>query len=71
MTDKNRIKSYRALTGMNQAEMARALGISKQAYFNKENTNTQFTDVEKVKFTELVNEQLDESKRVTLLDIFF
>lgn len=44
----NKVKGYRNMLNFNQQEMAELLGISKQAYWNKENGKNEFSDKEKV-----------------------
>lgn len=39
MNVKDKIRGYRTMLGLNQYEMGKGLGISKQSYYNKENGN--------------------------------
>lgn len=64
----NYIAGYRVMLGKTQQEMGEMLNISKQSYYLKENGKVAFTDDEKVRFTEIINEKMPD---VTLLDIFF
>lgn len=64
----NIIKGYRNHLGMTQGELADLLNISITSYRNKENGITNFTDLEKVRFTSLVN---DIFPNETIESIFF
>lgn len=64
----NKIAGYRTMVGLFQKDIAKALGVSLQAYNAKENKKTAFKDSEKVIFTQLVNAKLP---KITLSDIFF
>lgn len=64
----NKIKGYRTMLGLSQEELGRKLGISKQAYYNKENGRNSFSDTEKLKFKTLV---LPLFPNITIEDIFF
>lgn len=63
-----KVVGYRNMLGMNQQEMADHLGISKQAYWNKENKKTPFTDDEKVIIKDLLKPLFPNIK---IDDIFF
>lgn len=65
---KNVIAGYRKVAGMKQSDAANLLGISRQAYWNKENGRTAFTDKEKVVFWNEVKKVLPE---ISLTSIFF
>lgn len=52
----NKVAGYRVMTGLNQTEMGRVLGITKQSYSNKERGVNQFSDTEKKKFKEYIGE---------------
>ena len=56
------------MCGLSQKKMSEQLGISVQAYRNKESGKTQFTSGEMKKFKSLVDEVLSD---VSLEDIFF
>lgn len=56
------------MLGLSQEELGRKLGISKQAYYNKENGRNSFSDTEKLKFKTLV---LPLFPDITIEDIFF
>ena len=65
---KQKIVGYRKMCGLSQKKMSEQLGISVQAYRNKESGKTQFTSGEMKKFKSLVDEVLSD---VSLEDIFF
>lgn len=65
---KNKIRGYRAMLGKTQKEMAKALNISSQSYYNKENGNVSFKDGEKLLFKKLVADLFPD---ITIEDIFF
>ena len=44
----NLIAGYRKMLNATQSDMAKALGISKQSYYRKENQLVPFTDQEKI-----------------------
>lgn len=50
----NKIKGYRNFLGMNQTQMATALGITLTAYRNKENGKTEWKDSERIMIKELL-----------------
>ena len=65
---KNIIAGYRTMMGYTQKDMASALGVSRQSYFNKESGATAFSDREKVIFKELVSNII---LGITIDEIFF
>lgn len=65
---KEKIAGYRTMLGMNQTEMAKVFGISKQAYRMKEIGKTPFNDIEKMMFKELL---LPIFPNITIDEIFF
>lgn len=65
---KDIIAGYRRITGMKQVDFANLFGISRQAYWNKENGRTPFTDREKMLFRNEVKKVIPEIKTE---DIFF
>lgn len=64
----NRLAGYRTMLGLTQQEMADRLGISKQAYWNKEHEKTPFTDKEKMLIKEML---LPYFPDITVDTIFF
>lgn len=54
------IKSLRELHDLNQEEMAQKLGISKPAYFKKENGITEFTISEAKNLAEIFGKTVEE-----------
>ncbi|MBF6625734.1 helix-turn-helix domain-containing protein [Aerococcaceae bacterium zg-BR9] len=64
----NKIRGYRNMLKMTQDDMAKEMGITKQAYYLKENGKREFKDAEKIKFKELL---LPTFPNITLEDIFF
>lgn len=50
------IAGYRVMMGLTQKEMARYLGISRQAYSEKERGNVPFNDNEKISLRNLFRE---------------
>lgn len=65
---KNKISGLRVALGYTQQEMAEIFGVSKQAYWNKENGKTPFTDKEKKLF---INKAKTVFPEVTIESIFF
>ena len=65
---KQKIVGYRKMCGLSQKRMSEELGISVQAYRNKESGKTQFTSGEMQKFKSQVQKVLPS---VTLEAIFF
>lgn len=68
MNVKDKIRGYRTMLGLNQSEMGKALGISKQSYYNKENGKVAFSDSEKMVFKKMLEPYFSD---ITLEDIFF
>ncbi|MCO4472264.1 helix-turn-helix transcriptional regulator [Streptococcus infantarius] len=68
MNVKDKIRGYRTMLGLNQSEMGKALGISKQSYYNKENGRVPFSDSEKIAFKKMLEPYFSD---ITLEDIFF
>lgn len=65
---KDKIAGYRRMLGYTQTSMAKEFGISKQAYYMKENGKTQFNDEEKIKFKNMLKQIFPN---ITIDDIFF
>ena len=63
-----KISNYRRFLGKTQKDMAKILGISTQAYWNKENERTPFTDNEKRTIKELIEPYFPD---VTYGELFF
>jgi len=55
-----KLKAYRQLTGMNQSEFGKTLGISLSNYNSKENGKTPFTLEEAKKISEYFQTTIDE-----------
>lgn len=53
---KNKLKSYRALMGMDQKKMAEAIGIATTTYCKKERGDRNFTQKEMVKLVQIIQE---------------
>ncbi|MCW6663312.1 transcriptional regulator [Aerococcaceae bacterium NML190073] len=68
MGEIHKVRGYRNMLGLNQSEMGKIIGCSKQAYNNKERGRTAFSDEEKMKFKEKL---LPLFPNITLEDIFF
>lgn len=66
MTEK--VKGYRNIAGMTQAELAKKLGISVQSYRNKEKGRVAFKDSEKIVIRDMLDKIIDGIK---IDDIFF
>lgn len=64
----NKVKGYRNMLKLTQKELAKNLGISTVSYIKKENGQSEFKDVEKLKFKSLLVPYFPE---ITLEDIFF
>lgn len=64
----NKVAGYRVMIGLNQTEVGNILGISKQAYSNKERGKNQFNDQEKVKLKELFQVYFPD---ISIDDLFF
>lgn len=56
------------MLGLTQKELGNALGISKQAYYNKEKGKSSFTDSEKIIFKQML---IPLFPNITIEDIFF
>ena len=63
-----KVKGYRNIAGLTQAELARKLGISVQSYRNKEKGRVAFKDSEKVIIRDLISITI---KGIKVDDIFF
>ncbi len=63
-----KVKGYRNIAGLTQAELARKLGISVQSYRNKEKGRVDFKDREKVIIRDLISITI---KGIKVDDIFF
>ena len=68
MSSINKVKGYRNMLGLSQKEMANKLGISMNAYRNKENGKVEFRDNEKIVIKEMI---LPLFPQVSLEEIFF
>lgn len=68
MMNVNVIAGYRHMMGMRQQDAANLLGISRQAYWNKETGRTPFTDQEKILFWKEVAKIKPD---ISISDIFF
>lgn len=64
----NKIVGYRKMLGHTQESMAKEFKISKQAYWSKENGQTQFSDKEKQHFKNMLIPLFPE---ITIDAIFF
>jgi len=65
----NKVRGYRNMLSLTQTEMANLIGISsKQAYSQKENGKFSFTDEEKKRFKQVLEQHLPG---ITIDDIFF
>lgn len=64
----NKILIYRKMLNKSQSEIADLMGISTQAYSNKENRKTEFRDNEKVIFKRLL---MSIFPNITIDEIFF
>lgn len=64
----NKVRNFRSLLGLTQAELARLLKVTPQTVSAKENGKRQFSDDEKIKIVKLVNEEYPDIK---ISDIFF
>lgn len=65
---KDRIAGYRKMLGFTQSELAKKLGISVTAYFNKEHGVTPFSDKEKIIIKDMLK-KIDEN--ISIDKIFF
>lgn len=64
----NKIRGYRNMLNLSQENLGKYLGITKQAYSNKETGKAKFNDKEKVKLLELFK-KVDDS--LTIDSLFF
>lgn len=64
----NLIAGYRKMLNATQSDMAKALGISKQSYYRKENQLVPFTDQEKILIKRML---IPLFPNITIDDIFF
>ncbi|MEY9141063.1 helix-turn-helix transcriptional regulator [Mammaliicoccus lentus] len=64
----NKILVYRKMLNKSQSEIAGLMGISTQAYSNKENGKTEFRDSEKIIFKNLLKSIYPS---ITIDEIFF
>lgn len=64
----NKVAGYRAMIGKTQEQIGEYLGISKQAYSNKERGKTNFNDKEKIKLKTLFSEYIPG---ISIEEIFF
>ncbi|CZQ88579.1 Hypothetical protein TFLO_1026 [Trichococcus flocculiformis] len=63
-----KVKGYRNIAGMTQAELAAKLGISVQSYRNKEKGRVAFKDSEKIVIRDMLDKIINGIK---IDDIFF
>lgn len=63
-----KIAGYRVMLGLTQADLAKRLEISRQAYHLKEKGNVPFKDSEKVLIRDLVKSVIPN---ITIDEIFF
>lgn len=63
-----KVAGYRKMLGMTQKEMAKKFNISSQAYWQKENGKTSFSDKEKILFKNLLKSIFPN---ITIDEIFF
>ncbi|MEB3643231.1 MULTISPECIES: helix-turn-helix transcriptional regulator [Streptococcus] len=66
--NKDKVRGYRNMLGLTQAQLGDRLGMTKQTYHNKEVGKNAFTDEEKRNFKELLLPQFPD---ITIDDIFF
>ena len=64
----NKVAGYRVMLGLNQTELGKYLGITKQAYSNKETGRNSFSDKEKIMIKDLVSKHIPD---ITIDNIFF
>ncbi|MGH2102129.1 helix-turn-helix transcriptional regulator [Aerococcus urinaeequi] len=64
----NKVKNFRSLLGLTQAELARLLKVTPQTVSAKENGKRQFSDEEKIMIVKLVNQEYPD---IRISDIFF
>ncbi len=65
----NKVKSIRTGANLTQEQMAKAMGISRSAYINKENGVVDWKLSEMNKFADVVNE--NTGTNLSVKDIFF
>ena len=65
--NKGKVRGYRNMLGLTQAQLGERLGMTKQTYHNKEVGKNAFTDEEKRNFKEL----LLPNSPISLLTIYF
>lgn len=65
---KNLVRGYRSVLGISQSDMAKKLGMSTNTYADKENGKRFFTDIEMLKFKDLLRSR---GIKVEVQDIFF
>lgn len=68
MSVQAKIRGYRNMLGLTQTELGKILGITKQAYSNKERGKSNFSDSEKLKIKEMLLPYFPDIK---IDDIFF
>ena len=64
----NKVKNFRSLLGLTQAELAMLLKVTPQTVSAKENGKRQFSDEEKITIVKLVNQEYPD---IRISDIFF
>lgn len=64
----NKVKNFRSLLGLTQAELAMLLKVTPQTVSAKENGKRQFSDEEKIKIIKLINQEYPDIK---ISDVFF
>lgn len=64
----NKVKNFRSLLGLTQAELAMLLKVTPQTVSAKENGKRQFSDEEKIMIVKLVNQEYPD---IRISDIFF
>ena len=64
----NKMAGYRTMIGFNQTQMGEVLGISKQAYSNKERGVVKFNDKEKLLLKEFLRTYLPD---ISIDELFF
>lgn len=64
----NKVKNFRSLLGLTQAELARLLKVTPQTVSAKENGKRQFSDEEKIKIINLINQEYPD---IRISDVFF
>ena len=64
----NKVKNFRSLLGLTQAELAMLLKVTPQTVSAKENGKRQFSDEEKIKIINLINQEYPD---IRISDVFF